>query len=223
VTRRRAFLYAGAGAISAPALFVAADPFGAVRYSGPQSDHFDGQRFHNPGPFQERGVGDLIRWRRTSNPGAWPEWIDSRPGPPPERRVDGLRITHVNHSTVLIQMDGVNILTDPVWSERASPVTWTGPRRHRAPGLRFEDLPPIDLVLISHNHYDHLDVATMQRVAAVHKPRVLVPLGLERFMAAHGIPRASEVDWWQSAGMKGGLRVTSVPARHFFGSRIARS
>src|SRR6185369_4584465 len=97
---------------------------------------------------------------------------------PPEGGGGGrLRVTFVNHSTVLIQVDDVNILTDPVWSERVSPVGFVGPRRHRAPGIRFEDLPPIDLVLVSHNHYDHLDVATLRRLQARDRPRILAPLG----------------------------------------------
>lgn len=216
LTRRRVLLYTGAGAIAAPALFYATDPFGVPRYRGPRSDHFDGIRFHNPEPFEERGLRDLLRWRRTSNPGPWPEWIPSSPGAPPQRRVSGLRITHVNHSTALIQMNGVNILTDPVWSERVSPVSWAGPRRHRAPGLRFEDLPPIDLVLVSHNHYDHLDLPTLRRLAAVHRPRMLVPLGLGEFVALHGIGRPAELDWWNHADLSV-LRVTAVPARHFSG------
>src|SRR6185295_12999072 len=110
-------------------------------------------------------------------------------GPRPPDRVDAagrIRVTFVNHSTVLIQMDGINILTDPVWSERVSPVSFAGPRRHRAPGIRFEDLPPIDLVLVSHNHYDHLDVATLR---ALHKP-VVTPLGNAALMRRHGIREA---------------------------------
>lgn len=217
MTRRRILFYTGAGAISVPALFYLADPFAAPRYRGPRSDHFDGKRFHNPGPFEERGLRDLIRWRRTADPAPWPEWFEAPPGPPPERSVSDLRITHVNHSTVLIQMSGINVLTDPVWSERASPVGFAGPRRHCAPGVKFDDLPRIDLVLLSHNHYDHFDVATLRGLTARHRPRVIVPLGLGAFLAAHGIPGAVELDWWASASGAGPLQVACVPARHFSG------
>jgi L-ascorbate metabolism protein UlaG (beta-lactamase superfamily) len=217
VTRRRILFYTGAGAIAAPALFYFMDPLGAARYRGRQSDHFDGRRFHNPGPFEERGLRDLIRWRRTADPAPWPEWVPAPPGLPPERNVPDLRVTHVNHSTVLLQMNGVNVLTDPVWSKRASPVWFAGPRRHRAPGVRFEDLPPIDLILVSHNHYDHLDLETLRRLVAAHRPRVIVPLGMSRFLVAHGVPNAVELDWWDAAPGPGALRVACVPARHFSG------
>jgi L-ascorbate metabolism protein UlaG (beta-lactamase superfamily) len=217
VTRRRILFYTGVGAVSAPTLFYFMDPFGAARYTGRRSDHFDGRRFHNPGPVEERGLRDLIRWRRTADPAPWPEWVDSPPGPPPDCSVRDLRVTHVNHSTVLIQMNGVNVLTDPVWSERAGPVGFTGPRRHRAPGVRFDDLPHINLVLVSHNHYDHLDLATLRRLSGAHRPRVIAPLGVGRFLTAHGVPNAVELDWWEVAPGSGPLHVTSVPARHFSG------
>ena len=105
-------------------------------------------------------------------------------------RGDGrLRITFINHSTTLIQIDGVNILTDPVWSRRVSPVSFTGPRRHRPPGIRFDDLPPIDLVLVSHNHYDHMDVATLRALQERHRPAIVAPLGNAALMRRHGSQR----------------------------------
>jgi L-ascorbate metabolism protein UlaG (beta-lactamase superfamily) len=217
LTRRRVLFACGAGLLSAPAAFYLADPFGAPRYRGPRSDHFDGQRFLNLPPTQTRGLADFVRWQRTRRPGPWPDWIDSPPGVAPQPRVADLRVTHVNHSTVLIQMDGVNLLTDPVWSERVSPVSWAGPRRHRAPGLRFEDLPPIGFVLLSHNHYDHLDVPTLRRLAAVHRPRLLVPLGVGAFLRKQGIARVAELDWWQAAAGSDAPRIVAVPARHFSG------
>jgi len=158
-------------------------------------------------------------------PGPWPEWTDSPPGPPPPKRVNGeaLRVTFVNHSTVLIQMGGMNILTDPVWSERASPVSWAGPRRHRPPGLRMEHLPPIDAILLSHNHYDHLDLASISRLSREHHPRVIVPLANRECLESRQLKVTAELDWWQGIELDGGpsgsspLRITSVPARHFSG------
>jgi L-ascorbate metabolism protein UlaG (beta-lactamase superfamily) len=116
----------------------------------------------------------------------------------------------VNHSTVLIEQPGRTILTDPVWSGRASPVASLGPKRHRAPGLAFADLPKIDLVLLSHNHYDHFDTPTLRRIAANHSPAIVVPLGLGGLVRTLGFPRIEELDWWEEA-----LSIRSVPARHF--------
>jgi L-ascorbate metabolism protein UlaG (beta-lactamase superfamily) len=93
----------------------------------------------------------------------------------PERRVNGLRITMIGHATVLIQAAGRNLLVDPVWSERASPFRFAGPKRVNAPGVAFEQLPPIDVVLLTHNHYDHLDMATMQRLWARDRLRIIPP------------------------------------------------
>lgn len=123
-------------------------------------------------------------------------------------------VTWVGHSTLLIQLDGVNLLTDPHWSDRASPFSFAGPKRVTPPGLRFEDLPPIHLVLISHDHYDHLDVATVLRLAEVHRPLFLVPLGLKAWLAHLGITTVEELDWWESRSING-LTLTCLPAQHF--------
>lgn len=128
----------------------------------------------------------------------------------------GPTVTWIGHATLLVQLDGVNLLTDPIWSERASPVSFAGPRRFTAPGLRFEDLPPVHVVVISHDHYDSLDVATLQRLAREHRPRVLVPLGLGAWFAGLGIAGVEELDWWQARTVAG-LTFTCVPAQHFSG------
>lgn len=128
-------------------------------------------------------------------------------------------VTWIGHATLLVQLDGVNVLTDPQWSERASPVRFAGPKRVSPPGLRFEDLPPIHLVLISHDHYDHLDVATVRRLAREHRPRFVVPLGLKAWFAGLGIEQVAELDWWQSQTL-GELVLTSVPAQHFSGRTL---
>jgi N-acyl-phosphatidylethanolamine-hydrolysing phospholipase D len=123
-------------------------------------------------------------------------------------------ITWIGHSTLLVQMDGTNILTDPQWSERASPVSWGGPRRLSSPGLAFEDLPRIEFVLISHDHYDHLDLNTVKRLAEAHDPLFLVPLGLKAWFADNGMRRVEELDWWQEREYRG-VRFVCVPAQHF--------
>jgi L-ascorbate metabolism protein UlaG (beta-lactamase superfamily) len=120
---------------------------------------------------------------------------------------------------VLIQLDAVNILCDPIWSKRASPFSWIGPKRHRAPGIPFEQLPKIDLVLQSHDHYDHFDVPTLRRIAPW-KPQFAVPLGVASRLLSKRIATESqiaELDWWQSAQFSEMIRITSVPARHFSG------
>jgi N-acyl-phosphatidylethanolamine-hydrolysing phospholipase D len=123
-------------------------------------------------------------------------------------------ITWIGHATLLVQVGGVNILTDPQWSERASPVSWGGPRRLSPPGVAFENLPRIDVVLISHDHYDHLDLNTVKRLAAAHDPLFLVPLGLKAWFAENGMIRVEELDWWQERE-HGGVKFVCVPAQHF--------
>ena len=125
-------------------------------------------------------------------------------------------VTWVGHATLLVQLDGVNVLTDPHWSARASPVGFAGPKRVTPPGLRFEDLPPIHVVIISHDHYDHLDDATVRRLAATHRPHFLVPLGIKAWLAQRGITDVEELDWWDGRTVRG-LTFTCVPAQHFSG------
>ncbi len=123
-------------------------------------------------------------------------------------------ITWVGHATLLIQLDGVNVLTDPQWSDRASPLSFAGPRRVTPPGLRFEDLPAIHVVLISHDHFDHLDEPTVKRLAEAHRPRFYVPLGLRAWFADLGITDVVELDWWDSRTERG-LTLTCVPVQHW--------
>jgi L-ascorbate metabolism protein UlaG (beta-lactamase superfamily) len=209
--KRLALFAAGFGV----AFFLLDRKFAAPRHRGPVTDHFDGRRFHNHQSGWQT-EGSFLKWQLTAKRGPWREWIDSPPGPPPPRRVTegGLRITFINHATTLIQMDGINILTDPIWSDRCSPVSWAGPKRHRSPGIRFEDLPPIDAVLISHNHYDHLDLPSLRRLSK-HRPKLISHLGNGSLLAKNGIHGAHEIDWWTETPLANGVRVTSVPAQHF--------
>jgi L-ascorbate metabolism protein UlaG (beta-lactamase superfamily) len=150
--------------------------------------------------------------------GAWPR---STLPVQPRLRLEGptdahqARVTFVNHATVLIQWAGLNILTDPVWSERVGPWSWFGPKRARAPGIPLSALPPIDLILISHNHYDHLDLPTLARLSE-HSPnaRILVPRGDEALVASVGWPRTEALEWWQELDLGAERRVSFVPARH---------
>lgn len=201
---------AAAGAVLAERQILA-----APHYHGPHSDHFDGERFHNLDP-SVREDGSFVKWQLERDRGTWPEWIESEPGPPPPERVgEGrMRVTWINHATLLVQAGNVNILTDPIWSPRCSPVQFIGPKRHRAAGIRFEDLPPIDVVLLSHNHYDHLDLGTLRRLRATHAPRIVTPLGNAPLLDRHGIRGAMELDWWRSVRMAG-IEITCTPAQHF--------
>ncbi len=128
-------------------------------------------------------------------------------------------ITWIGHSTFLVQMAGINVLTDPHFGERTSPVRFAGPRRLVLPGVRFEDLPAIHAVVISHDHYDHLDAGTVLRLAREHQPRFYVPLGLKAWLAVLGIEDVVELDWWQSASF-GALTFTCTPAQHSSGRSL---
>lgn len=190
--------------------------FSGPVWRGPVTDHFDGTRFLNPPGGTTRA--SVARWitDRDRKRGVW-GFIDEPPGPKPPARVGRgeMRVTLVNHATVLVQLDGLNLLTDPVWSNRVSPVQFAGPARHRNPGLRFDDLPKIDLVLLSHNHYDHLDTATLKRLVREHHPRIVTGLGNGAILERLGFPAPVEMDWWDSLELVPGLRITAVPGQHF--------
>ena len=191
---------------------------GSPPYQGPVSDHFDGERFHNAEPF-EIGALDLVRYYWQREAGVWTRKLDTPPGSKPLATVGegALRATVVNHATVLIQADGLNLLTDPIWSDRASPVQWAGPRRYVSPGIRFEDLPRIDAVLISHSHYDHLDLPTLKRLKAAHDPMFYVGLGEGATLRSAGIERITELDWWQSVTLPNGRKLHGAPSVHWCG------
>lgn len=186
----------------------------APRHHGPPSDHFDGRGFFNPG-IEGHGFRDLWRWMKTREQGEWRD-APGGTGPAPSRSVKDLRATWVGHSTVLLQIAGKNVLTDPVWSERASPVSRAGPRRRRAPGIALDDLPPIDAVILSHDHYDHLDRPTLRTLAQKHHPALVAPLAVGQRLQRYSWSAIHELDWWQEITLAG-LTVTAVPARHFSG------
>jgi len=185
-------------------------------YDGPPSDHFDGIRFFNPGQAStDRGLSDMLCWKLGGRAAKWPASVPIVPARP-EARVAGLRITMVGHASLLIQAAGRNILTDPVWSERASPFRRVGPKRVTAPGIAFDDLPPIDVVLLSHGHYDHLDVATLHRLHALHDPLMVMPLGNDAIVRT-AVPAARCItgDWWDRLALGDGIATTITPAYHW--------
>lgn len=186
------------------------------------SDHFNGQFFVNPGSPSKTGegpkrglLGYLLRQIVVRH--TWPKFVEYPPGQPPPARVSQgtIRVTYIGHATFLIQMDGFNILTDPVWANRSSPLSWAGPKRHSRPGIRLEDLPPIDAVLVSHNHYDHLDLDALSQLGKKGTPCLLVPLGNGDLVRNSGITRIDELDWWQAVSLSPDMTVTLVQAQHF--------
>ncbi len=188
-------------------------------YSGPPSDHFDGTLFFNPDGQMPGRFTDLLKWQLSGQRSKWPA---ANPSPfeptEPAPRVDGggLRLTMVGHSTLLIQTAGLNILTDPVWSPRVSPLSFAGPRRVNPPGIAFSQLPPIDLVLVSHNHYDHLDLATLKRLKAKHDPQVLTPLGNDAIINA-AVPsmRLTAHDWGERIEIAKDIAIHVEPVHHW--------
>ncbi|MBV9077666.1 MAG: MBL fold metallo-hydrolase [Methylobacteriaceae bacterium] len=187
-----------------------------IYYDGPPSDHFDGVRFFRPGQSTDRGVLDLARWQLEGGRKPWPGTFPSPFRDKPPAQIESLRATLVGHATVLIQTAGLNILTDPIWSDRASPVSFAGPSRANPPGIAFDDLPPVDVVLITHNHYDHLDVATVSRLWSRFEPRVIAPLGNDAILRDHDDAiRVETLDWGQSAEIGRGLTVHLEPANHW--------
>lgn len=209
----------GALVLGSMAIFFIVDRMlAAPRYPGAISAHFDGEVFDNSVPTKDKGLFDILRWQLSARErGTWTDYRDVAPGVAPPQGVGRgeLRVTFVNHATVLIQVDGVNILTDPIWSERASPFAFIGPKRVRPPGLRFEDLPPIHAVIVSHNHYDHMDIPTLRRLAAEHKAPVFVGLGNRALLEREAVTGGVDLDWWQTVELKDGVRLTSVPVRHW--------
>jgi L-ascorbate metabolism protein UlaG (beta-lactamase superfamily) len=174
-----------------------------------------GQRFKNIHPVKHHNAWDMIKWGLTGNHKKWPDRVHLKPGERPSERIAaGIRYTVVNHSTVLIQADGVNILTDPIWSMRAGVFSFAGPKRVVAPGIAFDHLPPIDLVLISHNHYDHMDIPTLVRLAKRDKPVMVTGLGNRSILIDSGIGRVKELDWWEGF-TAGDIKIYFTPARHF--------
>lgn len=185
-------------------------------HQGPPSDHFDGVRFFNPGqPSTDRGLTAMLRWKLAGGAVRWPSIVPVTPDKP-EARIDGIRVTMVGHASMLVQVAGINILADPVWSDRASPFTSIGPRRATEPGIRLDDLPPIDGVLLSHCHYHHMDVATLRQLHEVHTPLMAMPLGNDVIVRS-AVPEARCVagDWWQRLPITEGITTTLTPANHW--------
>jgi L-ascorbate metabolism protein UlaG (beta-lactamase superfamily) len=185
----------------------------------PVNDHFDGEHFFNPelGPI-DKSFWDLMKWQWGGTRAAWPDSVPVTPAlvPVAAREVSA---TFVGHATFVVRFpstpdSALTVLIDPIWSDRCSPVTWAGPRRAQAPGVRFEALPHVDVVLVSHNHYDHMDMPTLVRLAARDNPLFLVPIGDAELLREAGITRVEELEWWESRNVAS-VTITFLPAQHW--------
>ena len=195
----------------------------------PRPHHAPGGRFRNPWPNSGPwGYAAFLKWVLYER---FVRELATDPQPGVFRRVsprfatpradrEAVTVTWVGHATMLLQAGGSNILTDPMWSARASPLRFMGPRRWVPPGIRFDELPPIDVILQSHNHYDHLDSRTVRRLAAAHPGATwLVPLGVAEFARERGARSVVELDWWEEAHV-GGIRFAAAPAQHHSARRL---
>jgi L-ascorbate metabolism protein UlaG (beta-lactamase superfamily) len=182
----------------------------------PPSDHFNGKTFYNPGKESGRGFLDLIRWKMTSRATLWPRPAEVARVPLPAAPLaDGIVATWVGHATFVLRTASLTILTDPIFSDVAGPVSWLGPRRAVPPGVEFDAIPRVDVVLLSHDHFDHCDIPTLRRLARRDDPLVVSPLGHRALLAGAGLRRTVELDWWESRACLPGCDVRLVPARHW--------
>jgi L-ascorbate metabolism protein UlaG (beta-lactamase superfamily) len=187
-------------------------------YSGPVSDHFDGERFFTPARPPDKRFGDMLAFGFGERRAAWPKTYPSPFSDRPPFRVAGgaLRVTYIGHASFLIQTRDLNLLIDPVYAKRASPVRWAGPARLNSPGVAFDDLPPIDAVLVTHNHYDHLDLSALVSLNKRWRPRILAPLGNDTIIRAADPSLAVEThDWGARVTLSGDVAIHFVPAYHW--------
>jgi L-ascorbate metabolism protein UlaG (beta-lactamase superfamily) len=216
---RRRIITGIAGLAAATGGGATAAAYSGRYYEGPASDHFDGVRFFDPNGSAPKSLPDLLRWQLTRERVAWPERDPSPYADKPPQRVDNprdWRVSFIGHASLLLQAGGLNILIDPIWSERASPVSFAGPKRVNNPGVAFDALPPIDVALVSHCHYDHLDVATLSALVTPHRTRVIAPLGNDTIIRGHDPSvRIEAYDWHARVPLTRDVALTMVPMRHW--------
>jgi L-ascorbate metabolism protein UlaG (beta-lactamase superfamily) len=187
------------------------------------SDHFDGERYYNPTLPQGfipsiSSVFKLLREKRSK----WPKSVSNTAVPKLHEKLspNEVAVTFVNHATFLLQISGLNILTDPVWSRRVSPFRWLGPARVRQPGIAFDQLPNIGLILLTHNHYDHMDLDTLTKLSQRFTPTVLVSNGNKKLLRSIGFEDVRELDWWDETEIHSNLNITFAPTQHFSGRSL---
>ena len=177
---------------------------------------YDGKKFNNLEPFPDKSFFSVLKWKLSSlfNKSSWKENLDNKVYKPKFQRSDELKIVVINHSTVLIQMNNLNILTDPIYAQRASPVSFAGPKRVIKPGIAFDDLPPIDIIVISHDHYDHLELETLNKLNDKFSPQIYVGLGNKSLLNEYEIKNVIEMDWWDQKLVKD-IQINFVPVQHW--------
>ena len=182
----------------------------------PISDHYDGTRFFNPHAVTGRGLRDLLKWQRTRRSVPWPEHVALAPHAPPPAAVPPghAAATFIGHSTFMVRTASTVLITDPVFTSHAGPFGRLGPQRVRPPAVPIERLPPTSIVLLSHNHYDHLQPSSLRALMEQSDPLFVAPLGLEGVLRGLGLSKVIELDWWQRHDA-GATQITAVPAQHF--------
>ncbi len=181
-----------------------------------KSPHYQDGKFQNPKK-NDKSLWKFLKMRMKTDYADWPDWVESKYGSKPNGKnpENETVITMINHSTVLIQIEGLNILTDPIFSLRASPLSWIGPKRVRNPGLKKEDLPKIDAILISHDHYDHLDLNSIDYFVKRDNPKIFVGLGVGQYIKDKSL--VFEMDWGQNQNLTEQLKIHFVSVQHFSG------
>lgn len=185
----------------------------------PLSDHSDGSKFYNQDRSAHVGKGlyDILKWKLFEKAKPWPAFVDDNVKP---KIIENFEtgegsVTFINHATTLLQFQQLSIITDPVFSKRVSPLSWIGPKRHRDSGMTLDELPAISIVLISHNHYDHMDLDALAKINAKHHSQFIVPLGNKKYLEKKGIKNVIELDWWQTYTAANGFDITLVPMQHW--------
>lgn len=184
-------------------------------YRGPVSDHFDGKHFHNPEASRMPGLSDMLKFMTGGPREKWPPVHQAAVGKMvPDDEKDSIR--YLGHAMFLITVSGKRILIDPVF-RKAGPLGVFGPSRFRKPGMALQDLPRVDGILVSHNHYDHFDVSAVQYLIRRDNPRLMMPFGCGNVLPVLYRKNLIELDWWDSTGINDAITITAVPARHFSG------
>lgn len=183
-------------------------------YQGPITDHFNGKKFFNKN-YSHKNLKDIFYWLMTQKRSSWPSFYPITPSIPPSNVAHNeIAISFVNHSTFLIQIGKTNILTDPIWAENAGPLK-LGPKRHHKPGINLEDLPKISLILLSHNHYDHMDLKTLKEITNRDKSFIITGLGNKNYLRHRGFKNVENLDWWEKIELLNGINIHFLPAIHF--------
>lgn len=185
----------------------------------PKTEHYDGERFYNIDPIAniKKGLISILQWRLTGDRKEWPETVENKAKPnfPQKIEENEIYVTFVNHSTLVVQTSQLTVLTDPIFSERASPISFAGPKRVRKSGVNIDELPKIDFVIISHNHYDHLDIDSVVALKNKFDPTFIVPLANAALLEEKGISKIVELDWWQTHNVNENNKIHLVPVQHW--------